>query len=705
MKFNTIYRPAMAVAVSLALAFGTTACIRDYTADYVYSVSNSTGQVNAYAVDYQSGVLTQISGSPFTTNLTNPSTVVAAPNGKTIYVIGGSQNANVEVMSVGSDGKLYGEATPSLFGRQPIPRLRRSTPRAPISMSPTPTRAELHPGAPPVLAACDLPDQLGWNPGHPDQRERGLCPGCHCDLGAYLHRHPGLGTNATPNCVVLGSSGTTNNGTNQSFVYVVDEATTVAPRPSAPTTRRRRYPQHPGLRRESLQRRPHPDSGHHPGPARHHPLYGWNAGVSPSAIAIDPTGKYVYVTDKAQNEVYGYAISNNTTGALTGLTTSPYATGQYPLAITIEPRGKYVYVANYNSSTVSSYSLNLANGSLGASAGSNFTTTTGPTCVTVDPALGIYLYTSDYLDSSISGGQLSPNTGALSAVSTSFFPSVAQPICAGRRLQRSARRPGNPTLTLKATHPQKRPANGRAFRFLPQRSPPGHPLSALPVGYPRDMSHSSSFTLGNVTVGSGKLFLIAGPCVIESEPHARKLADAIQRIASDLGVPYIFKASYDKANRTSIRSFRGPGLEEGCRILRLIGETNQLPVLTDIHTPEQCAEVSDALGSVDAMLQIPAFLCRQTDLLIAAAHTGRAINVKKGQFVAPWDMRHAVEKIRDSGNTAHLPHRARRQLRLQQPGRRHALAAHHARLRPGHLRRHPLRPDAQRRQRRLRRPA
>jgi 2-dehydro-3-deoxyphosphooctonate aldolase (KDO 8-P synthase) len=152
-------------------------------------------------------------------------------------------------------------------------------------------------------------------------------------------------------------------------------------------------------------------------------------------------------------------------------------------------------------------------------------------------------------------------------------------------------------------------------------------------------------------VGSSQLFLIAGPCVIESEPHARKLADAIQRITSELGVSYIFKASYDKANRTSIRSFRGPGLAEGCRILRAIGESNQLPVLTDIHTPEQCSQVSDALGPVDAMLQIPAFLCRQTDLLIAAAHTGRAINVKKGQFVAPWDMRHAVEKIRDSGNT------------------------------------------------------
>ena len=164
------------------------------------------------------------------------------------------------------------------------------------------------------------------------------------------------------------------------------------------------------------------------------------------------------------------------------------------------------------------------------------------------------------------------------------------------------------------------------------------------------MFHPSSFTLGDVRVGGPELFLIAGPCVLESEPHARKLADAIQRITSDLGVPYIFKASFDKANRTSIHSFRGLGLTEGCRILRAIGEANQLPILTDIHTPEQCGAVNEALGPVDAMLQIPAFLCRQTDLLIAAAVTGRAVNVKKGQFAAPWDMRHAVEKVRDSGN-------------------------------------------------------
>jgi 2-dehydro-3-deoxyphosphooctonate aldolase (KDO 8-P synthase) len=155
------------------------------------------------------------------------------------------------------------------------------------------------------------------------------------------------------------------------------------------------------------------------------------------------------------------------------------------------------------------------------------------------------------------------------------------------------------------------------------------------------------FEIGNVAVGAGELFLIAGPCVIESEQHARFVADAIQRITSDLGIPYIFKASYDKANRTSVSSFRGPGLAEGTRILRRIAKETHLPVLTDVHEPEHCAAVAEACD----VLQIPAFLCRQTDLLVAAGKTGRAINVKKGQFVAPEDMKHAVQKIASTGNT------------------------------------------------------
>jgi 2-dehydro-3-deoxyphosphooctonate aldolase (KDO 8-P synthase) len=147
--------------------------------------------------------------------------------------------------------------------------------------------------------------------------------------------------------------------------------------------------------------------------------------------------------------------------------------------------------------------------------------------------------------------------------------------------------------------------------------------------------------------GGSPLLLIAGPCVIESEGHALELATAIKTIAARAGVPYVFKASYDKANRTSGRSFRGPGLAEGLRILSIVRERAGLPVLTDIHEPTHAAPV----GEVADVLQIPAFLSRQTDLLEAAARTGKVVNIKKGQFLAPADMRHAIAKIVDAGNS------------------------------------------------------
>lgn len=159
------------------------------------------------------------------------------------------------------------------------------------------------------------------------------------------------------------------------------------------------------------------------------------------------------------------------------------------------------------------------------------------------------------------------------------------------------------------------------------------------------MSSQAPFTLDGLDFGK-KLFLIAGPCVIESEDHALKMAKAISAIAHKLHVPYVFKASYDKANRTSLRSFRGPGLEEGLRILARIKKETGLPVLTDVHEAKDVPAVADAVDIV----QIPAFLCRQTDMLVTAAKHAKAINIKKGQFVSPWDMRHAVDKVRESGN-------------------------------------------------------
>lgn len=157
----------------------------------------------------------------------------------------------------------------------------------------------------------------------------------------------------------------------------------------------------------------------------------------------------------------------------------------------------------------------------------------------------------------------------------------------------------------------------------------------------------TSFQVGDIHIGSGDLFLIAGPCVIEGEDHAIRMAEIIKGVARSLGFPFIFKASYDKANRTSIRSFRGPGLREGLRILKKIKDELSLPVLTDVH---ETADVSKVADVVD-ILQIPAFLSRQTDLVVAAALSGRVVNIKKGQFVAPWDMRHAVEKCRQAGNS------------------------------------------------------
>ena len=154
-------------------------------------------------------------------------------------------------------------------------------------------------------------------------------------------------------------------------------------------------------------------------------------------------------------------------------------------------------------------------------------------------------------------------------------------------------------------------------------------------------------TLGDLSIGGGSPFvLIAGPCVIESEQHAVDLAGRLTEIARRTRVPFIFKASYDKANRTSGRSFRGPGLDEGLRVLASIKSRFHVPILTDIHDAAQAAPAAE----VADVLQIPAFLSRQTDLLVAAARTGRVVNIKKGQFLAPDDMKHAVAKIVDAGN-------------------------------------------------------
>jgi 2-dehydro-3-deoxyphosphooctonate aldolase (KDO 8-P synthase) len=166
------------------------------------------------------------------------------------------------------------------------------------------------------------------------------------------------------------------------------------------------------------------------------------------------------------------------------------------------------------------------------------------------------------------------------------------------------------------------------------RSPGGHDIATRVVA------------VGSVRIGGGlPLALLAGPCAIEDENHALRTAETLAGIAAAAGVPFVYKSSYDKANRSSARSYRGPGLREGLRILRRVKETLGCPVLSDVHRPEEVAAAAEVLD----LLQVPAFLCRQTDLVLACARSGRPVNVKKGQFLAPWDMKNVVEKLRSEG--------------------------------------------------------
>jgi len=161
------------------------------------------------------------------------------------------------------------------------------------------------------------------------------------------------------------------------------------------------------------------------------------------------------------------------------------------------------------------------------------------------------------------------------------------------------------------------------------------------------MGTDQQVTIGKIKISNHlPMTLIAGPCAIESKDHALDMASALAEITAKLGMGFIYKSSFDKANRTSLHSPRGLGIDQGLAVLAEVKKTIGCPVLTDVHLPDHCAEV----GEVVDVLQIPAFLCRQTDLLIAAANTGQVVNVKKGQFLAPWDMRHVVNKLAEAGN-------------------------------------------------------
>ena len=423
MKFNNRFRTALAAAISLAMGLGAVACSRDYTVAYVFSTSGSNGSVSAYAVDYQSGELTQISGSPFVGQAgNNPVTLIAAPNQKFIYIIGGSQSSTVEEMAVGTDGKLFGQKTYNLAsgdtyatsaaidpsGKFLYVAFTYISPFGPANLgrggiSVFPINADNSLGTPTTVNVGNNPVAIAVSPAD-------------CALTAAA----GTGQQT---CTTV--NGTTGAGFLNSFVYVVEqEGAAYGTNP----------PHVLGFAQNTntgaltlLSGSTCTGTG---------VCTGYRSGVTPSAIAVDPSGRFVYVTDKTSNQIIGYSISlanagsGTNNGNLTPLVSSPYTTGLYPVQMTIDPRGKYLYTANYNSNNVSSYSISSADGSLsGAGLVGNFSTSTGPTCVTIDPAVGIFLYTSNYLDSSISGGQLSANTGNLTAIVNTPFPSGALPSC------------------------------------------------------------------------------------------------------------------------------------------------------------------------------------------------------------------------------------------------------------------------------------
>lgn len=427
MRLKNIVRSTVTGAASLALAIGLGSCSRDYVVAYVYSISGGSpatgGTISAYGVDYQTGIISQIAGSPFAlTALSNPSKVIAAPNNKFVYVIGGSQNAQIEEFAVGTDGKLYGEHTYDLTGTEAT-TVSNGSNALPYQL---------------VGAAIDSAGkflyvtfsyQSGFSTASPGPGGITIYP-IKADGSLGIAFTQKVGNNpvsiavsspvCVPSAILAGSASTACNsatgnssaGFDNVYVYVLDQEITAA----KPTIL--------GFAQNQATGTLTPLAG-----TNLTTLQGYHAGVLPSAIAVDGTTRFVYVTDEEQNEILGYSIARTTTGDLTPLVGSPFGTGQLPVGITIDPRAQYVYTANFNSSTISSFAIAQATGNLSTVSGSTFTTSTGPTCVTIDPALGQFVYVSNYQDNSISGGQLQANTGVVNAIIDTPFPTGASPTC------------------------------------------------------------------------------------------------------------------------------------------------------------------------------------------------------------------------------------------------------------------------------------
>ena len=419
MRLKAKVRSAITGGAALALALGLASCSRDYTVAYVYAVSAASGTISAYAVDYQTGILNQINGSPFTSTVTEPLKIVANPNNQAVYLVGGpngSQGNAVESALVGSDGKLYGQQTVNLTGSEGP---GSSTQPTPVGMTVDSTGTFLY---------VTFTYQNGFTPASPGPGGVSIFPiNADNSLGTPITVNVGNNpvgiTVSAPVCVanpIITTNTTCSTGTGTGaynvYVYVVDQEVKLG----KPTVL--------GFAQDQKTGNLTPLSGTTFNKALN-TYQGVSAGVTPSAIAVEGTASYVYVTDQETNQIYGYSIARSTTGNLTPMPSSPFSTGALPLSITVDPRAKYVYTANANSATVSAFAINQASGSLSSVAGSTFSTHAGTNCLAIDPNLGSYLYATNFVTANIDGAQLNASTGVLNAVANTPFPTGSLPSC------------------------------------------------------------------------------------------------------------------------------------------------------------------------------------------------------------------------------------------------------------------------------------
>jgi 6-phosphogluconolactonase len=389
MKGNNLGRNVKALAVSMAVGLGMTACSRDYVVGYLYATNAKAtpGLVTAYAIDYQSGALTQLSGSPYGSGGTVPVLAIASPNSKLIYVLN-QGTGTVVPFAIGSDGTLTAGKASSVLT---------------TNVSSTPTFMAFD------AAGKFLYVTFRYQSGSAGPGGLATFPvNSDGTLGTSLTNTTIGTTSASPLAYIpLGNNpvGVAIPATG-GFVYAVDQENPL-------TTSAHGVLLSFGQNVSTGALTQIPGSY----------LDGVPAGTTPSAIAADPSGHFIYVTDNATNQLYGYTVNATPmAGTPLAMLNSPFVTGLYPTAVKIDPRGTFVYVTNFSSSTISAYTINIATGALSGTGG-GATVATGPVSVTIDPALGVYLYTANNTDNSISAEKMDPHTGALQAIQGTQFTS------------------------------------------------------------------------------------------------------------------------------------------------------------------------------------------------------------------------------------------------------------------------------------------